>query len=140
MNDEQLILLNTTLKKNTLWEALDIRVILAEANQVIGTMPVDARTRQQAGYLHGGASVALAESLASLGTYLNIDPSTQDCFGTEISASHVRSRREGQVIGEATVLHKGRSQMVWEILIRDEARNVICISRCTVAIVDKREQ
>lgn len=140
MNDEQLIVLNTTLKKNTLWESLDIRIILAEADRVIGTMPVNERTRQQGGYLHGGASVALAESLASLGTYLNIDPATQDCFGTEISASHVRSRRDGQVMGEATVLHKGRSQMVWEILIRDEAVRTVCISRCTVAIVNKREQ
>ncbi|MCM3477560.1 hotdog fold thioesterase [Caldibacillus thermoamylovorans] len=98
-------------------------------------MPVDDRTRQPLGYLHGGASVALAETVASLGAYLLIDQENETCFGLEINANHVRSKREGIVTAEGKVLHQGRTTQIWEIQIKDEEDKLICISRCTIAVV-----
>ncbi|MCM3055596.1 hotdog fold thioesterase [Caldibacillus thermoamylovorans] len=98
-------------------------------------MPVDDRTRQPLGYLHGGASVALAETVASVGAYLLIDQENETCFGLEINANHVRSKREGIVTAEGKVLHQGRTTQIWEIQIKDEEDKLICISRCTIAVV-----
>ncbi|HEX2912893.1 MAG TPA: hotdog fold thioesterase [Chloroflexia bacterium] len=136
-NEELLQALNGTMKVGTIWEALDINLVKAEPDHVIATMPVGPATRQPAGFLHGGASVVLAESLASLGTALNTDTSKKMVFGIEINANHVRARREGVVTGEATILYKGRTNMVWDIKIRDEEGKLVCVSRCTVGIVDR---
>ncbi|TXL57875.1 hotdog fold thioesterase [Cerasibacillus terrae] len=105
---------------------------------VICTMPVDTRTVQPFGLLHGGASVALAETAASFGTAINIDLSTHVPVGLEINANHIRGKREGIVKAVATPLHKGRTTMVWDIRLTDEEERLICISRCTVAIIKKR--
>jgi 1,4-dihydroxy-2-naphthoyl-CoA hydrolase len=136
-HDELLQALNGPMKVGSMWEALDISITKATPEHVIGTMPVGPRTIQQAGFLHGGASVVLAESLASLGTALNVDSAKKMVFGLEINANHVRSRRDGIVTGEATVLYKGRTNMVWDIKIRDDEEKLLCVSRCTVAIVDR---
>ena len=101
-------------------------------------MPVDDRTRQPAGILHGGASLVLAETLASTAAYFCIDPNLKMCVGIEINANHVRSVREGYVYGRASPLHMGRSTHVWEIRITDEQGRLVCISRCTLAILDAR--
>ena len=138
MSQENLLeQLNGPMKAGTIWEALDITCLKAEPDHVIATMPVNRNTRQQLGYLHGGASVVLAESIASLGTVLNIDNERQMAFGLEINANHVRSRRDGLVRAEATVLYKGRTNMVWDIKISGDDGKLVCISRCTVAIVDR---
>jgi len=87
--------------------------------------------------LHGGISVVLAESVASLGTVLNIDASKQMAFGLEINANHLRPKKEGQLTAVATPIHRGRTTYVWDIHISDENDKLVCISRCTVAVVDR---
>ena len=99
-----------------------------------GTMPVDDRTRQPLGLLHGGASVALAETLGSTGANLCVDDS-RVCLGQEINANHVRSARAGTVTGTARPLHLGGRSHVWGIDIVDEAGALVCISRLTMAVV-----
>jgi 1,4-dihydroxy-2-naphthoyl-CoA hydrolase len=125
--------------KNTLINALGIEMVQIEKDKVVATMPVNDNTRQPFGYLHGGASVALAETVASVGSVAQIDQENEICFGLEINANHIRAKREGIVTATATLLHRGKSTMVWDIKIQDEERNLICISRCTVSIVPKRK-
>ncbi|MBO1005880.1 hotdog fold thioesterase [Pseudogracilibacillus auburnensis] len=123
---------------NTLMNALGIEVIKLDKDQVIMTMPVDERTHQPAGFLHGGASVLLAETAASIGGLLNVDEEKQSVFGIEINANHVKSKREGLVTATATPLHVGRTTMVWDVKITDEQNKLICVSRCTVGVVQKK--
>ncbi len=104
-----------------------------------GSMPVDERTRQPYGLLHGGASVALAETLGSLGCYLTLDPKTHYNVGLEINANHVRSVREGVVTGTARPLHMGRTTHIWEIRIVDERDKLVCVSRLTLAILERTD-
>jgi len=118
-----------------LQDALGIRITELSPQRVTATMPVDARTRQPFGLLHGGASVALAETLASIGALSNIDPTRFSAVGVEINANHLRGKRDGNVRGTASPIHLGRSTHVWSIEIVDEAGRIICISRCTLAIV-----
>ncbi|WP_051591221.1 hotdog fold thioesterase [Bacillus sp. UNC438CL73TsuS30] len=125
--------------KNTLLEALGIEITHLEAGKVIATMPVDERTKQPVGLLHGGASVALAETVASLGAYELVDKATQGVVGLEINANHVRSAREGIVTAVATVLHQGKTTMVWDIKIHDEKERLICVSRCTMAVISLKK-
>ncbi|MCD1572930.1 hotdog fold thioesterase [Agromyces mediolanus] len=100
-----------------------------------GRMPVDGRTRQPGGVLHGGASVALAETLASWGASMTVDPEQSYCVGMEINANHVRPVAEGWVYGEARPLTRGRTTQVWDIRITDEQGRPVCISRCTMAVL-----
>jgi 1,4-dihydroxy-2-naphthoyl-CoA hydrolase len=102
-----------------------------------GRMPVDERTHQPYGILHGGASVALAETLGSVGAGLVIDRSKYGCVGQEINANHIRGVSSGFVIGTARPVHLGRRSHVWEIRITDEQDRLICISRLTMFIVDR---
>lgn len=123
---------------NTLMNALGIEIVTLDKDQVIMTMPVDERTHQPAGFLHGGASVLLAETAASIGALLNVDQEKEAVFGMEINANHVKSKREGKVTAIATPLHIGRTTMVWDIKITDEEKNLISVSRCTVGVVQKK--
>ena len=123
---------------NTLVEHLGIRVTEIGADYVRGTMPVDARTRQPFGLLHGGASVALAESLGSLAGNLCLDAATEMAIGLDINANHVRAVTAGVVTGTARSLHLGRSTQVWEIRIEDERARLVCISRLTLAVVPRQ--
>ena len=116
-------------------EALGIEIIELTAERVVATMPVDDRTRQPYGLLHGGASVALAETVASLASIMNIDQQRFRAVGLEINANHVRAKTEGTVRGTATPIHIGRSTHVWNIEIVDEQGRLVCISRCTLAII-----
>jgi 1,4-dihydroxy-2-naphthoyl-CoA hydrolase len=102
-------------------------------------MPVDERTRQPAGLLHGGASAALAETLGSVAANLVRNPagSMGTCVGLEINANHLRGVRDGWVIGETRPLHLGRSTQVWEIRISDERDRLVCVSRLTMAVVER---
>ncbi len=99
------------------------------------TMPVDRRTMQPMGLLHGGASVALAETLGSTAAYGCIDPSRQQVVGLEINANHVRAVRSGLITGTARPLHLGRTTQLWEIRIEDQRGKLVCISRLTLAIL-----
>ncbi|MDA7028055.1 hotdog fold thioesterase [Bacillus sp. CLL-7-23] len=121
----------------TLLEALGIEISECSKQRCVAVMPVDERTRQPFGYLHGGASVALAETVASLAAYQYIDPKRQACFGLEINANHIKSVKEGTVQAVATPLHIGQTTMVFQIEIRDQQDHLICISRCTMAIVNR---
>src|SRR5699024_2802570 len=101
-------------------------------------MPVDARTHQPAGFLHGGASVLLAETAASIGGDLDIDPAEGSGCGIEINANHVRSKKSCGRTSRASPFHIGKTTMVWEIKINDEEDNLVCISRCTLGVVKQR--
>lgn len=122
--------------KNTLLEALDIQIVHQAPDKVVLSMPVGPKTCQPMGMLHGGASVALAESAASLGALLNINPKTHRAVGLEINANHVRSKSGGVVTAIATPVHLGKTSMVWDIRIEDEVQKLICISRCTMAVIE----
>src|SRR5690625_3208692 len=122
---------------NKLMESLGIENITMEKENVVLTMPGDERTHQPAGYLHGGASVLLAETAASIGAFLNVDQEKEIVFGIEINANHVKSKREGIVTATATPLHIGRTTMVWDIKITDEKESLISVSRCTIGVVRK---
>jgi 1,4-dihydroxy-2-naphthoyl-CoA hydrolase len=119
-------------------DALGIRVIELTPGRVVATMPVDQRTRQPFGILHGGASVALAETIASLGALANVDRTKSGVVGIEINANHVRGKADGLVTGTGTPVHVGRSTQVWEIRMVDEAKQLVSISRCTLAVVHNR--
>ncbi|HEY5757947.1 MAG TPA: hotdog fold thioesterase [Steroidobacter sp.] len=101
-----------------------------------GRMPVDQRTHQPYGILHGGASVALAETLGSYAAMLTTDPSKVRCVGQEINANHIRGVSSGFVIGTARPVHVGRRSQVWEIRITDERDKLVCISRLTMAVIE----
>jgi uncharacterized protein (TIGR00369 family) len=107
----------------------------ASPERVVATMPVTPQIHQPFGYLHGGASVALAESIASVGGFLNCPPG-KAAFGLEINANHIRSVRDGNVTAVGIPLHIGRTSQVWEIKINDERGRLVCVSRCTLAVVD----
>lgn len=99
-------------------------------------MPVDQRTHQPYGILHGGASVVLAETAGSVGAFMVIDPGKYHCVGQEINANHVRAARNGFVVGTARPLHLGRRSHVWDIRIVDEQQRLVCVSRITVSVLD----
>jgi len=122
----------------TIIEALQIKTVLLTPEKVICTMPVNERTRQPFGFLHGGASLVLAETAASIGAWASIDQEHEVAMGMEINANHVRSVREGIVTAVGVPLHKGRKSAVWDIKITDEQDRLLCVSRCTVAISPKR--
>lgn len=114
---------------------LGVEFVEFTPGRVVATMPVDGRHHQPFGYLHGGVSVVLAESVASVGGFLNCPPG-KVAFGSEISASHVRPKRSGKLTAVGVPAHVGRRSQVWEVRITDEDEKVVCVSRCTVAVVD----
>jgi 1,4-dihydroxy-2-naphthoyl-CoA hydrolase len=114
---------------------LGIQITEQTVDRCSGTMPIDKRTIQPAGVAHGGALITLADTLASLGTICNIDPATQFCVGQEINASLLRPLPKGSVAyGVATVLHRGRTSMVWEVRITNPEGKLAAACRCTIAI------
>lgn len=123
--------------KNTLITHLGIEYLEVGDDYIKARMPVDDRTVQPARLLHGGASVALAETLGSLSAFLVVDPHKKMCVGLEINANHVRAVRSGWVIGVARPLHLGNSTQLWEIRIEDEQGRLVCISRLTMAVLDR---
>ena len=118
-------------------DALGIEVVELTPDRVVATMPVDARTRQPFGVLHGGASVALIETAASLGAWRSIDQARFTAVGIEINANHLRATTRGVVRVVATPLHRGRSTQVWTAEIRDESDRLVCSGRCTLAVVPR---
>jgi uncharacterized protein (TIGR00369 family) len=117
--------------------SLGIEMIELTRERVVATMPVDDRTRQPFGLLHGGASIALAETVASFGAVMHIDPERFAAVGLEINGNHLRAKTEGIVRATGTPIHLGRSTQVWSIEIVDERGRLVCTSRCTMAIVPK---
>ena len=124
--------------KGTMIENIGIEFIHLDGDSVIARMPVDHRTHQPYGLLHGGASVALAETLGSVAAHSSVDATKYICVGQEINANHIKSARSGYVYGKATPIHIGKGSHVWEIRITNEANELICISRITMAILEKK--
>jgi 1,4-dihydroxy-2-naphthoyl-CoA hydrolase len=127
----------THLERDSLVKTLGIHILEASPQKVVAEMEVTPKLHQPFGYLHGGASVALAETVASIGAYLAA-PEGYTSFGLEINANHLRSVQSGKVTASATPLHTGRTTAVWSIEIRDEQGRLVCISRCTLAITPIR--
>lgn len=114
-------------------ELLGIELEEVEDDRVVATMPVEPRHHQPMGYLHGGASLSLAETAASVGAAVS-SPEDHRAFGMEINANHLRPMRSGRLTAEATPIHRGRTTHVWSVTIRDEGNRAVCVGRCTVAI------
>jgi len=123
--------------KNTLIERLGIDFLEIGDDFLKAKMPVDYRTKQTAGILHGGASVALAETLGSIGAGLCVDREKKSIVGLEINANHIRPVHDGWVTGVAKAIHVGNTTQIWEIKIYNEHDKLICVSRLTVANIDK---
>ena len=122
----------------TMVEHLGINITEIGDDFLKGTMPVDHRTVQPMGILHGGASVALAETLGSLAANFVVDNQVKYCVGLDINANHIRATRKGFVAGVARPLHLGSSTQVWSIEITDEENRLLCISRLTMAVLDRK--
>ncbi|MGF1692457.1 hotdog fold thioesterase [Photobacterium kagoshimensis] len=123
--------------KNTLVEHLGIRYTEFDDDSLSATMPVDARTHQPFGMLHGGASVVLAETLGSVAANMCVDEGLY-CVGLDINANHIRPMRTGTVTGTTTPLHIGMTTQVWQIELKDERGRLICTSRITMAVLGKK--
>ena len=125
---------------STMVEALGIEVTDFGDQYICGKMPVDHRTKQPFGLLHGGASVALAETLGSMGAGMQIDRNTHAVVGIEINASHLKAVKDGWVFGRATAVRIGRRIQVWEINIVDEKENAVCKSRLSLAVIETNDK
>jgi 1,4-dihydroxy-2-naphthoyl-CoA hydrolase len=126
------------LSANTMVEHLGIIYTALGDDYLEAKMPVDHRTHQPLGLLHGGASVTLAETLGSVAAVCCLDTNRQYCVGLDINANHIKSVREGFVVGKVRPLHIGKKTHVWEIRITTENNELVCISRITIAIIDKK--
>jgi uncharacterized protein (TIGR00369 family) len=125
--------------KNTLMQTLNIEFIDAGKDFLVATMPVNSNVHQPMGLLHGGATVALAESVGSAASFLFINPEISEVRGIEISANHLKAKREGIVTGTARIVHKGRSIHLWEIRITDENDTLISLCKLTNMVLPKRK-
>lgn len=125
------------LGKGNMGEHIGISFTEITEQSLSAKMPVDHRTKQPFGLLHGGASVVLAETLGSVAAQCCVDTEKQFCVGLEINANHIKAVRNGYVYGTAQPLHIGKRTQVWEIRISNEAQQLVCVSRITMAIIDK---
>ena len=124
--------------RNTMIDHLGIVITGLGETSIEAKMPVDHRTQQPYGLLHGGASLALAETLGSLAAQCTLTDPNKYCVGLEINANHIKSVKTGFVYGVARPIHLGNRTQVWEIRITNEQQDLICVSRITMAIIDKR--
>lgn len=127
------------ISKNTLMETLDIQYIDAGPDYLVATMPVNPSVHQPMGLLHGGATVALAESVGSAASFLFVNSELSEVRGIEISANHLKSKREGIVTATARIIHKGSSIHLWEIRVEDEKNSLISLCKLTTMVIPKRK-
>lgn len=120
----------------TVMATLEIEIVEFTPERVVATMPVTSKTHQPFGLMHGGVSVVIAETVASAGSYQFVDASYQRAVGLEINANHIRSKSSGVVHAIGVPIHIGRRTIIWDVRIYDEDENLICISRCTMAVID----
>ena len=139
MNKQEIIDKIHNRSSSTMVENLGIKITDIGENFVSGKMPVDERTKQPFGLLHGGASVALAETLGSVGAGMNIDQASQSVVGIEINANHLKAVKRGWVFGKANAIRIGRKIQVWEIDIKNENDEFVCKSRLTLAVIEKND-
>ena len=126
------------LRANTMDEHLDVVYALDTEGHLTASMPVDHRTKQPLGLLHGGASVALAESLGSMGSALMVDLGTHGVSGVEVNANHLKGVRSGRITATGYLLHRGRTMHVWEIRISSEGGDLCAVCRLTVLVLERR--
>ena len=126
--------------KNTLMETLEIEYIDAGEDFLTAKMPVNSRVHQPMGLLHGGASVALAESVGSAASIMFVNPEKSEVRGIEISANHLKAKRDGMVYATAKIVHKGRSIHLWEIRITDENDSLVCLCKLTNMILPRKDR
>jgi 1,4-dihydroxy-2-naphthoyl-CoA hydrolase len=126
------------LGKDTMASHLGIEWVEIGEDFLKASMPVDHRTKQPYGLLHGGASASLAETIGSVGAAMTVDPSKYIAVGLELNANHIRSAKTGTVTGTARPIHRGSSTQVWDIRIEDDLGKLVCVSRLTVAILTRR--
>ena len=138
MNKEKLLEKMSNLNQNTMATAIGLELTDIGNDYVCGKIPVDSRTIQPFGFLHGGASVALAETIGSLAGQMQVDPEREIVLGIEINANHIKSVNEGWVYGKASPIKIGKNIQVWEIQITDVEKKMVCISRLTLAVVKER--
>ncbi len=135
-NSDMIEQLNAS-SKNTMMEVLGIRYTEVGENYICGTMPVDNRTHQPMGIMHGGASAALIETLGSIGSHLYIDKETEFSSGLDLNINHIRAVRSGIVTGKATIVHKGKTTHVWQVEITNEEGKLVSTGRLTVFVGKK---
>ncbi|MGA8853927.1 MAG: hotdog fold thioesterase [Christiangramia sp.] len=140
MTKEEMLELSKKVCKNTLMETLEIEFTEIGEDYLVAKMPVNSRVHQPDGVLHGGASVALAESVGSMASYVFLDTDQYFVRGIEISANHLKSIKEGWVFAKATFIHKGRTTQLFEIRITDEAANLISIVKLTTIALPKEKK
>lgn len=134
---KKIVALCNAFSKNTLMQTLDIQFTDAGPDFLTATMPVNPRIHQPMGLLHGGASVALAESVGSAASMLYANPETEEVRGIEISANHLRAKRDGMVTGKAKIIHRGRTIHLWEIRITDEEDQLVSLCKLTNIVLPK---
>lgn len=137
---EKVLQLCNDWSKNTLMETLEIEYIDAGPDFLKAKMPVNSRVHQPMGLLHGGASVALAESVGSAASIMFVNPEKQEVRGIEISANHLKAKREGTIYATASIIHQGRSIHLWEIKITDEQDNLVCLCKLTNMVLPQKNQ
>jgi 1,4-dihydroxy-2-naphthoyl-CoA hydrolase len=138
-NKEKILQYCNQVSKNTLMQTLNIEYIDAGADYLVATMPVNPSVHQPMGLLHGGASVALAESVGSAASMLYVNSELSEVRGIEISANHLKAKREGIVTATARIMHKGKSIHLWEIRITDESGNLISLCKLTNMVLPRRK-
>lgn len=136
---EKVLQICKKISHNTLMETLEMEFIDAGEDFLVATMPVNSRVHQPMGLLHGGASVALAETVGSAASIMFINPEEYEVRGIEISANHLKSKRDGIVTGTARIIHKGRSIHLWEIKITDEDGNLISLCKLTNMVIPRKK-
>ena len=136
---EKILAICNKVSQNTLMQTLDIKYIDAGEDFLVAQMPVNSKVHQPMGLLHGGASVALAESVGSAASMLFINHEISEVRGIEISANHLKAKREGVVTATARIVHKGKSIHLWEIKIEDETQNIISLCKLTNIVLPKRK-
>lgn len=139
MKNTEILEMINNMGKGSLISNLGMQVTELDNGKIVMTMPVDERTTQPFGFLHGGASVALAETAASIGGYFICDKDSEIVFGLEINANHLKSKKEGIVTAFGELIHNGSSTQVWEVRLKDEKDELVCISRCTLAVKKVRK-
>ncbi|HBK82909.1 MAG TPA: thioesterase [Flavobacterium sp.] len=139
-NKEAMLKLCNDWSKNTLMETLEIEYIDAGEDFLTAKMPVNSRVHQPMGLLHGGASVALAESVGSAASLLFVNPEKSEIRGIEISANHLKAKRDGTITATAKIVHKGASIHLWEIRITDENANLVCLCKLTNMILPRKDR
>jgi uncharacterized protein (TIGR00369 family) len=138
MSDKEKLERLNSMTKNTLMETLDIRYTEIGADYLKATMPINEKVHQPMGLLHGGASVAFAESVGSPASLLFVDPEKYEVRGIEISANHLRSKRKGMLTAMAKIIHKGTMTHLWEIRIEDEKGNLVSLCKLTNIVIPRK--